>query len=111
MIQNLKMIKCSKCNLDMPELRKTLYNYTFCASCSDSKNLIKPKLGVSVMRGEGDHTYIETVIMDEDQYKIYSNSISNANISSKFNKVKELTDDEEGTSNLIGPVTIINDIN
>ena len=110
-MQNLKMIKCSKCDLDMPELRKTLYNYIFCVSCSDSKNLIKPKLGVSVMMGEGDHTYVETVIMDEDQYKIYSNSINNASIASKFTKVKELTDDEEDTSNLIGPVTIINNIN
>lgn len=71
MNQNLKMISCIKCGGDMPELRKILYNYSFCTLCSDSKNLIKPKHGITVMNGEGDHTYIETIIMDNNQYKKY----------------------------------------
>lgn len=107
---NLKMIKCSKCDLDMPELRKTLYGYSFCVTCSDSKNLIKQKLGIPVMKGEGDHTYVETVIMDEDQYRKYVESISKEKIATKFSQIKEVTDDEEDTSNLIGPVIIIDDL-
>jgi hypothetical protein len=110
MKQDLKMIPCSKCDDDMPELRKTLYGYTFCIKCSESKNLIKPKHGVPVMMGEGDHTYIETVIMDDDQYQTYMNSLSNEKAASKFSQVKEVTDDEEDTRNLIGPVIITDNI-
>ena len=108
MKQNLKMIPCSKCDSDMPELRKTLYGYNFCVTCSESKNLIKPKHGVSVMMGEGDHTYVETIIMDDYQYQTYMDSLPNEKAASKFSHIKEIMDDEEeDTKNLIRPVIII----
>ena len=31
---NLKMIKCTKCGGDMPELRLTKYGYKHCINCS-----------------------------------------------------------------------------
>jgi hypothetical protein len=111
MKQNLKMIPCTKCDGDMPELRKTLYGYNFCIKCSESKNLIKPKHGVPVMMGEGDHTYVETIIMDDDQYQTYMESLSTEKAAAKFAQVKEVSDDDEDdTRNLIGPVIIIDDI-
>ena len=37
-------------------------------------NKVKAKHGIPVMMGEGDHTWIETVIMDDDQYQQYQKS-------------------------------------
>jgi len=55
------MIECPGCGGQMPELRKTLYNYNFCVNCST----IKPKRGLNVQFGEGDHTFNETIILDD----------------------------------------------
>ena len=63
----MKMIPCNKCNKDMPELRLTKYGYNVCVNCST----VGTKCGIPVMKGSGDHTYIETVIMEEDQYEQY----------------------------------------
>ena len=62
-----KMIDCKSCDGEMPELRLTQYGYNFCVSCSESGNKV-----------EGDHTWVETVIMDEDQYNNYQKTY-NAN--------------------------------
>ena len=70
--QTMKMISCSKCGNDMPELRKTQYGYSFCVKCSETKNLVGAKRGIPVQMGEGDHTWTETVIMDEELYLKYT---------------------------------------
>ncbi len=64
----MKMIPCSKCGAPMPELRLTKFGYSFCVSCSENNNLVGTKRGVSVQKGEGDHTWTETVIMNEEEY-------------------------------------------
>ena len=61
----VKMIPCIKCKEDMPELRLTQYGYKVCVNCST----VGTKRGVPVMRGSGDHTWTETIIMEEDQYQ------------------------------------------
>ena len=66
-----KMIDCKSCDGEIPELRLTQYGYNFCVNCSESGNKVKAKHGVNIMMGEGDHTWVETVIMDEDQYNNY----------------------------------------
>ena len=58
------MIPCIKCGKDMPELRLTQYGYKVCVNCSS----VSTKRGVSITKGSGDHTWTETVIMEEDQY-------------------------------------------
>ena len=58
------MIPCIKCKEDMPELRLTQYGYKGCVNCSS----VSTKRGVSITKGSGDHTWTETVIMEEDQY-------------------------------------------
>ena len=60
----IKMIPCIKCGKDMPELRLTQYGYKVCVNCSS----VSTKRGVSITKGSGDHTWTETVIMEEDQY-------------------------------------------
>ncbi len=69
----MKMIPCEKCGSPMPELRLTQFGYNFCVSCSEKYNLVGAKRGISVQKGEGDHTWTETVIMDEEEYKYHIN--------------------------------------
>ena len=54
-----KTIPCTKCQGDMPELRLTEYGYNFCIKCSESGNYVKPKQGINVLMGEGDHTWVK----------------------------------------------------
>jgi hypothetical protein len=100
----LKMIECRSCGSDMPELRLTQYGYNFCVTCSENGNKVKPKHGIPVMMGEGDHTWIETVIMDDDQYQQYQNQERAYKNMDKSNKaeVQNMDDDK----NLYGPITI-----
>ena len=37
----------------------------FCVNCST----VGAKRGIPVTRGSGDHTYTETIVMEEDQYQ------------------------------------------
>jgi len=69
--QNLKMINCSKCNGDMPELRKINFGYDFCITCSDKYGLIGKKRAITIQKGEGDHTWNETIIMSEKEFLEY----------------------------------------
>ena len=64
-----KMIDCRSCGSEMPELRLTQYGYNFCVTCSENGKGEGMKHGIPVLMGEGDHTWVETVIMDDEQYK------------------------------------------
>jgi hypothetical protein len=66
----LKMISCIKCKEDMPELRLTQYGYKVCVNCST----VNTKRGIPITKGSGDHTYTETIIMEEDQYESFVNA-------------------------------------
>lgn len=62
------MKHCVKCGNDIPLKRlEILPNTLTCVNCSSTGK----KRGVSVQLGEGDHTYNEIVILEEDQYKQY----------------------------------------
>lgn len=101
----LKMIKCKCCGEDMPELRLTQYGYNFCVTCSDNGKGEGKKHGVPVMMGEGDHTWIETVIMNDDQYAAYHHNEEAFKNMDKTGKAEMLNMDKE-ERNLIGPLTI-----
>ena len=62
---NVTMIPCIKCKEDMLELRLTEYGYKVCVNCSS----VSTKRGISITKGSGDHTWTETVVMEEDQYE------------------------------------------
>ncbi len=96
------MIPCSKCKKDMPELRLTQYKYTFCVECSDSGLGSEPKKAITVLRGEGDHTWVETVIMSDSDYNSYLSEKDEAIKISEENKV-----DIEDDKNIQGPFKII----
>ena len=63
-----KAKRCISCNQVIPSQRlKALPNTTRCVNCSTAQ----PKGGISITRGEGDHTYTETIIMEHDEYVEY----------------------------------------
>ena len=65
-MNEMKMIRCSKCEDEMPELRLTRFGYDFCVNCSTEK----PKVAMSVTGGSGDHTYNTNQVLTSDQYDI-----------------------------------------
>lgn len=58
----LEMITCPKCNNDFPKKRKEL-GYHVCVNCST----VKPVVGITTIEGEGDHTFNDLIIMDQDR--------------------------------------------
>jgi hypothetical protein len=92
---NLKMIPCRTCGNDMPELRLTKYNYTFCVPCSESGMGDETKKGITVLMGEGDHTWVETIIMDDNDYRSY--------LCDKEEESKNTKSNEKETKNLDNP--------
>lgn len=99
---NLKMIPCSQCGEDMPELRLTQYNYSFCVKCSEAGLGSKTKKAITVLKGEGDHTWVETIIMSDSDYNSYLNEKDEDYKTRNENKV-----DIEDDKNLQGPFKII----
>jgi len=65
MENNMKMIKCIKCEEDMPELRLTKFGYKVCVNCSTTGAY----KAVSTVNGTGDHTWNDIQIMTADQSK------------------------------------------
>ena len=62
------MKKCLACGEEIhPKRLEILPNAVTCVSCS----ITGRKAGVSVILGEGDHTYNETIIMEHDEYVKY----------------------------------------
>jgi len=100
-----KMIDCRSCGGEMPELRLTQYGYNFCVTCSENGKGEGMKHGIPVMMGEGDHTWIETVIMDDSQYEAYQNNEKAFKNMEKTNKA-EMLDMDKDERNLVGPLTI-----
>jgi len=106
-LMNLEMIPCRTCGEDMPKLRLTQYNYSFCVKCSEAGLGESKKVGIPVLMGEGDHTWVETVIMTEAQYRQYVLQEEAEKNLEKINKAEVLDFDQEDERNLYGPVIII----
>ena len=97
------MIPCSNCKKDMPELRLTQYKYTFCVECSNSGMGSETKKAITVLKGEGDHTWVETIIMSDSDYNSYLNDKEEESKISKSNK-----SNTEEVKTIQGPFKIIN---
>ena len=65
MENNMKMIKCIKCEENMPELRLTKFGYKVCVNCST----IGAYQAVSTVNGTGDHTWNDIQIVTAEQSK------------------------------------------
>lgn len=64
-MNTLEMISCKCCGQPMPKLRLELYGYDFCIKCST----VKPKVGRTLVLGQGDHTWNDLEILDQDVAK------------------------------------------
>jgi hypothetical protein len=107
MKQTFKMIPCTSCGGEMPELRLTQYGYNFCVTCSENGKGEGMKHGIPVLMGEGDHTWVETIIMSDKQFQTYQDQISTDN-KLKAKALADLEDpDVDEDRNLVGPLTII----
>jgi hypothetical protein len=61
-------MNCIKCGGEIPEGRiKALPNTKTCVNCSGTQK----KGVITVMKGVGDHTWIETIHLDHEDYKAY----------------------------------------
>ena len=89
----LEMIECPKCGNPMPVKRREL-GYHVCVNCST----ISAKRGIPVMRGTGDHTWVDLEVMTQEQFERFEEM---------ENKTKsEITPLREEDNNLQGPFTI-----
>lgn len=89
----LVMIDCPKCEDQMPLKRKEL-GYNVCVKCST----VSAKRGIPVMRGSGDHTWVDLEVMTQEQFERFEEM---------ENKTKsEITPLREEDNNLQGPFTI-----
>lgn len=61
----LEIIDCNVCSNPMPKLRKELYGYDFCVNCST----VMPKVGRVVTYGQGEDTWNDLEIMDQETAK------------------------------------------
>ena len=105
---DLKMIACSSCGEPMPELRLTRAGFSYCVTCSENGLGAGRKQGIPVLMGEGDHTWVETVIMDADQYEQYIAQEKAELKKDKSDTAEKLDFDQEDKRNLQGPYQIIN---
>jgi hypothetical protein len=78
-----KMIKCTSCGADMPELRLTKFGYKVCVNCST----IGAYKAVSTVNGTGDHTWNDIQIMTPEQAKLASEASAKK---AKFDSYKNL---------------------
>lgn len=64
-VLNVEQIKCRKCGELMPKLRLQKYGYSDCVGCSTES----PKQAITVLQGEGDHTWNDIIILDSEAAK------------------------------------------
>ena len=90
----LEMMECPQCGSPMPVKRREL-GYHVCVNCSTES----PKRGIPIMRGSGDHTWVDLEVMTQEQFERYEEM---------ENKTKsEIIPNRKDRDNLQGPFTII----
>ncbi len=68
LIDEIEVMNCIKCNQKIPPKRiEILPDTKTCVNCSTAS----PKRGVPIMRGSGDHTWVDLEIMTQDQFEKY----------------------------------------
>ena len=93
-MEKLEMIACPKCENPMPLKRKEL-GYHVCINCST----VSAKRGVPVMRGTGDHTWVDLEVMTQEQFERYEEMENKTKSEIRHNKTNK--------GNLQGPFTIV----
>ena len=93
-MEKLEMMECPQCGWPMPVKRREL-GYHVCVNCST----VSAKRGIPVMRGTGDHTWVDLEVMTQEQFERYEEM---------ENKTKsEIRPSKTNKDNLQGPFTIV----
>jgi len=84
---------CKVCKQQInPKRLEILPNTYTCVNCSDSSR----KGAITVMKGEGDHTWIETIQIDDPEaYNRYAEAESKLRKNISYSSQPEMLDDEE----------------
>ena len=90
----LEMMECPQCGSPMPVKRREL-GYHVCVNCSTES----PKRGIPVMRGSGDHTWVDLEVMTQEQFERYEEMENKTKSEIRLNKTNK--------GNLQGPFTIV----
>jgi len=88
--------KCVSCKEPIhPKRLEILPNTTKCVSCSTTGK----KGGITVTKGEGDHTYNETIIMEPDEFRKFQEmeAILAGKPFDDEEAPEDIDDEEEGT--------------
>lgn len=91
--------KCVSCKEPIhPKRLEILPNTTKCVSCSTTGK----KGGVTVTKGEGDHTYNETIIMEPEEFKKFQEmeAILAGKPFDDEEAPEDIDDEEEGTEDI-----------
>ena len=101
-VDTIEIMNCIKCNKKIPPKRLEIIPGTkTCVNCSTES----AKRGIPVMRGTGDHTWVDLEVMTQEQYNQYEELTTKP---SKRTKHKaEMQDFENEKKNLQGPFKII----
>jgi hypothetical protein len=84
------MTKCIHCGQEIhPKRLEILPSAKTCVSCSTTSK----KGGLTVMKGTGDHTWIETIPMEQEDYQKIIKS-ENGNFNSSFDNLEPEFDSE-----------------
>lgn len=88
-MKNKSVVKvCIGCKQPIhPKRLEILPSTTRCVACSNTNK----KAGITIVKGEGDHTYTETIIMEHDEFVKYKEAEAKMN-NTTFDKVP--TEDE-----------------
>ena len=63
-----EIMNCIKCNIKIPPKRLEILPGTkTCVNCSTES----PKRGVTVMRGSGDHTWVDLEVLTQEQFEAF----------------------------------------
>tara|TARA_R100001443_G_scaffold6485_1_gene15340 strand:- start:6811 stop:7119 length:309 start_codon:yes stop_codon:yes gene_type:complete len=92
-----EIMNCIKCNIEIPPKRLEILPGTkTCVNCSTES----AKRGVPVMRGTGDHTWVDLEVMTQEQYEQYEEL-------KKPPSKRTKSDSSTNKDNLKGPFNII----
>ena len=97
-LDEIETMNCVKCNIKIPPKRLEILPGTkTCVNCSTES----AKRGVPVMRGTGDHTWVDLEVMTQEQFERYEELESKGK--------KQILPKSEEKPNLQGPFKIIED--
>lgn len=91
-MQSIQMLKCPACGEITLHPKRKEMGYHVCINCSTAK----PVVGITTVEGNGDHTYNDIIIMDQDRAR--SIALKEAELTGKTVHIEMLSLDSDETA-------------